>query len=160
VTPGFPGHACGHYADSAGTYGIVSDDDYAFDAPYLHMGLAVTASTDFEIEYVEVARSGFAGIRLINQADKIGNLRPMANVKVHDVYIHDTAGEGFYFGWTGAPPSNLMPHLEIYNSRIVRSGNEGLQIQDLGDGSHVHHNTIISAGCTGSTTGSATTRTA
>ncbi len=142
----FPGHACGKYADSAGKYGIVSDDDYAFKAPYLHMGIGVTASTDFEIEYVEVARSGFAGIRLLNQADKLGNARPMANVKVHDVYIHDTGAEGFYFGWTGAAPSNLMPHLEIYNSRIVRAGNEGLQIQDLGDGSHVHHNTIISGG--------------
>ncbi|MCX5746046.1 MAG: right-handed parallel beta-helix repeat-containing protein [Proteobacteria bacterium] len=142
----FPGHACGKYADAAGTYGIVSDDAYAFAAPYLHMGIAVSDATDFELEYVEVARSGFAGIRLLNDAAKLGTNRPMANVKVHDTYIHDTAGEGYYFGWTGAPPSNLQPHLEIYNNRIVRTGNEALQIQDLGDGSHVHHNTFISGG--------------
>lgn len=142
----FAGHACGAYAHSAGTYGIVSDDDYAFSAPYLHMGLAVGGgATDFEIEYVEVARSGFAGIRLLNDSS-LGLDKPMANVKVHDVYIHDTAAEGFYFGWTGAPPANEFPHLEIYNCRILRAGNETLQIQDLGDGTHVHHNTFISGG--------------
>ncbi|CAN5759425.1 hypothetical protein BH11MYX2_BH11MYX2_25390 [soil metagenome] len=140
----FKGHACGNYADSAGTYGIISDDDYALSAPYLHMGIAVDAgATDFEIEFVEVARSGFAGIRLLNDHTK--NL-PMSNVRVHDTYIHDTDGEGFYFGWTGTPPSNLFPGLQIYNNRIVRAGNEALQIQDLGDGARVHHNTFVSGG--------------
>jgi hypothetical protein len=67
---------------------------------------------------------------------------PMENVRVHDNYVHDTAGEGFYFGWTGAPPSNLFPKLAIYNNRLIRTGNEALQIQDLGDGSEVHHNVI------------------
>ncbi len=70
----------------------------------------------------------------------------MANVHVHDVYVHDTAGEGFYFGWTGADPANLLPGLEIDNCRILRTGNEALQTQDLGDGTHIHHNTIIGGG--------------
>jgi hypothetical protein len=142
--PAFPGHACGNYPDSPGRYGFLSDDDYAFAAPYLHMGISVGGGAhDFEIEYVEVTRSGFAGIRLLN--DPAMDL-PMPNVKVHDVYIHDTAGEGFYFGWTGAPPSNLFPGLEIYNCRVLRAGNEALQIQDLGDGARIHHNTFISGG--------------
>lgn len=139
----FPGHACGHYADAA--YGIVSDDAFAFSAPYLHMGIAVTNASDFEIEYIEVKRSGFAGIRLLNQYDQ-GIHRAMANVRVHDTYVHDTGGEGYYFGWTGAPPSNLLPGLQLYNNRLIRTGNEALQIQDLGDGSHVHHNAVISGG--------------
>lgn len=139
---GFKGHACGAYG---GKYGIVSDDAFAFAAPYLHMGIAVTDSTDFEIEYVEVKRSGFAGIRLINETDQ-GVTRAMANVRVHDTYVHDTGGEGYYFGWTGSPPSNLMPGLQIYNNRLIRTGNEALQIQDLGDGSHIHHNAIIAGG--------------
>ena len=70
----------------------------------------------------------------------------MANVSVHDIYVHDTGGEGFYFGWTGMPPSNLFPGLQIYNCRLLRIGNEALQIQDLGDGSHVHHNVFVSGG--------------
>lgn len=140
----FPGHACGNYGDSAGKYGIMSDDEYALSAPYLHMGISVGGgASDFEIEYVEVTRSGFAGIRLYN--DHV-MAQPMRNVRVHDTYIHDTDGEGFYFGWTGAPPSNLLPGLQIYNNRILRTGNETLQIQDLGDGSTVHHNTFISGG--------------
>jgi hypothetical protein len=142
----FPGHRCGAYARSAGTYGIVSDDAFDFTAPYLHMGIAVQGATDFEIEFVEVLRSGFAGIRLLNSRAAGDPATPMANVRVHDVYVHDTGGEGFYFGWTGAPPSNLFPGLQIYNCRLLRTGNEALQIQDLGDGSHVHHNVIASGG--------------
>ncbi|MFT3692730.1 MAG: right-handed parallel beta-helix repeat-containing protein [Kofleriaceae bacterium] len=138
----FPGHACGAYAESK--YGIVSDDAFAFSAPYLHMGLGVGNASDFEIEYVEVKRSGFAGIRLLNQYDQV--VRVMANVKVHDTYVHDTGGEGYYFGWTGNPPSNLLPGLQIYNNRLLRTGNEALQIQDLGDGSHIYNNTIVAGG--------------
>jgi len=142
----FPGHACGNYADSPGAYGILSDDEYAFAAPYLHMGIAVGGgATDFEIEYVEIMRSGFAGIRLLNSPSE-GTDKPMANVRVHDTYVHDVAGEGYYFGWTGTPPSNKFPGLQIYNNRILRTGNEALQIQDLGDGAHIHHNTFVSGG--------------
>jgi hypothetical protein len=142
----FPGHRCGAYARSAGTYGIVSDDAFDFTAPYLHMGIGVQNATDFEIEFVEVLRSGFAGIRLLNPRAMGEPATPMANVRVHDVYVHDTGAEGFYFGWTGAPPSNLFPGLQIYNCRLLRTGNEALQIQDLGDGSHVHHNVFASGG--------------
>src|SRR5207248_3040220 len=39
-------------------------------------------------------------------------------------------------------PSNLLSKLSIYNNRIIRTGNEALQIQDLGDGTDVHHNVI------------------
>lgn len=142
----FPGHRCGAYARSSGTYGIVSDDAFDFTAPYLHMGIAVQGATDFEIEFVEVLRSGFAGIRLLNPRAAGEPATPMANVRVHDVYVHDTGGEGFYFGWTGAPPSNLFPGLQVYNCRLLRTGNEALQIQDLGEGSHVHHNVFASGG--------------
>ncbi len=69
----------------------------------------------------------------------------MANVRIHDDYIHDTGGEGTYFGWTGSPPANLLPGLKVYNNRIVRTGNEALQIQDLGDGTEVYNNVIAFA---------------
>ncbi|HEX4450906.1 MAG TPA: hypothetical protein VH143_08560 [Kofleriaceae bacterium] len=139
----YPGHACGNYASSPGHYGIESDDGFAFAAPYLHMGIAVGAADNFEIEYVEVQRSGFAGIRLLNDPTTTD---PMPNVSVHDTYVHDTGAEGYYFGWTGDPPSNKLAGLQVYNNRIVRTGNEALQIQDLGDGSHVYNNTFVSGG--------------
>jgi len=139
----FPGHRCGAYANSRGTYGFVSDDAFDHSGPYTHMGMAVGGgATDFEIEYVEVTRSGFAGIRLLSSmvGGAADPTKPMANVKIHDTYVHDIDSEGFYFGWTGAPPSHLFPNLAIYNNRILRTGSETLQIQDLGNGAHVHHN--------------------
>ena len=141
---GFQGHRCGAYATSRGHYGFHSDDAFDLSAPYLHMGLAVGDASDFEIEYVEVERSGFAGFRFLNQATSQDD-HPMSHVKLHDTYVHDVAGEGIYLGWTGGAPSNLMRGLEVYNNRFVRTGNEALQVQQLGEGSHVHHNVMLHA---------------
>ncbi len=57
----FPGHACGAYAGSAGAYGIVSDDGFALDAPYLHMGISVAEATDFENRVRRGEALGFRG---------------------------------------------------------------------------------------------------
>jgi hypothetical protein len=140
---GFPGHRCGNYADSRDKYGFISDDAFDHTGPYSHMGLSVGGgATDFELEFIEVTRSGFAGIRLLNSLPdgKADPAKPMANVRVHDTYVHDVDSEGFYFGWTGDPPSNLFSGLQVYNNRILRTGSETLQIQDLGEGTRVHHN--------------------
>lgn len=142
----FPGHRCGAYADSRGRYGFLSDDDLDHSGPYTHMGLAVSDATDFEIEFLEITRSGFAGLRLLNSRAAGDPARPMANVRVHDLYVHDVDSEGFYFGWTGQPPSNLFPNLHVYNNRIVRTGSEALQVQDLGDGTRIHHNVFAYGG--------------
>jgi len=142
---GFQGHRCGAYATSRDHYGFISDDAFDTSGAYLHMGVAAGNASDFEIEYVEVTRSGFAGFRFLNDASQNPNL-PMANVKLHDTYVHDTAGEGIYLGWTGSPPSNLLPNLQVYNNRFIRTGNEALQIQNLGEGTHVHDNAIVHAG--------------
>lgn len=140
----FPGHRCGAYATSRGKYGFLSDDAFA-KGQYLHMGLAVGSATSFELEFLEITRSGFAGIRLLNARAASDPPMPMADVRVHDTYVHDVDSEGVYFGWTGAPPSNLFPGLQFYNNRLVRTGSEALQVQDLGDGSHVHHNVFAFA---------------
>lgn len=137
-----PGHRCGDYGNARGRYGFWSDDAFV-QRDYLHMGLAVGAAAAYEIEFVEIERSGFAGLRLLNSWTD-GEL-PMADVRVHDNYIHDVDGEGIYFGWTGSPPSNLISGLQVYNNRFVRTGNEALQIQDIGDGSEIHHNVIAFA---------------
>lgn len=140
----FPGHRCGDYAGSRGKYGFLSDDAFA-QGQYLHMGVAVGDATSFELEYIEIFRSGFAGIRILNKVDAGNPPQPMDNVRIHDNYVHDVDGEGLYLGWTGAPPSSMLGKLQVYNNRIVRTGNEGLQIQNLGDETEVHHNTIAFA---------------
>jgi hypothetical protein len=138
-----PGHRCGDYEGSRGAYGFWSDDAFA-QREYLHMGLSVGDATAFEIEFVEIERSGFAGIRLLN-AWVDGAPQPMADVEVHDTYVHDVDGEGIYFGWTGAPPGNLQPGMRVHDNRFVRTGNEALQVQDLGPGSEIHNNVIAFA---------------
>lgn len=137
-----PGHRCGEYGDARGHYGFWSDDAFAI-RQYLHMGISVGGAHSFEIEFLEIERSGFAGIRLLN-AWEDGEL-PMQDVLVHDNYVHDTDGEGIYFGWTGGPPSNLLPGLQVYNNRFVRTGNEALQVQDIGPGSAIYNNVIAFA---------------
>jgi len=134
-----PGHRCGEYGQARGNYGFWSDDAYAA-REYLHMGLSVSGASAFEIEFLEIERSGFAGIRLLNPWSD-GEL-PMADVSVHDTYVHDTDGEGIYFGWTGGPPGNLIAGLQVFNNRFVRTGNEALQIQDIGPDSEIHHNVM------------------
>jgi len=85
-----PGHRCGAYATSRGKYGFLSDDAFDTTGSYLHMGISVADATDFEIEYVEVERSGFAAIRLLNSRAAGDPAHDMANVRIHDEYIHDT----------------------------------------------------------------------
>lgn len=139
-----PGHRCGEYGTARGRYGFWSDDAFA-QRQYLHMGISIGDATDFELEYLEIERSGFAGIRLLNSREAGDPERPMSNVRVHDNYVHDTDGEGIYFGWTGEPPSNRMIALQVHDNRFVRTGNEALQVQDIGDGSAIHHNVIAFA---------------
>lgn len=134
---GFRGHAEGAFAHSQGTYGLLLDDAFSKAGT---SGLAIgERATDFELDTIEVARAEFAGItaKTDNTADAT-----MRNVKVHDLYIHDTGSEGIYFGSTQAPPQHAFEKLEIYDNRFVRTGTEALQTGQLGADCEVHHNVL------------------
>jgi hypothetical protein len=133
----FPGHANGAYAHSQGTYGILIDD--AFSKAGLS-GLAIGGgATEFELEYFEVARAEFAGI--VAKTDNDGDA-VMRNVRVHDLYVHDTGSEGIYFGSTQAQPQHAFESLQIYDNRFLRTGTEALQVGQLGDDCEIHHNVL------------------
>jgi hypothetical protein len=133
----FPGHAGGAFAHSQGSYGIFIDD--AFSKEGLS-GLAIGGgASDFELEYLEVTRAEFAGI--VAKTDDNG-AATMRNVKMHDVYIHDTGSEGIYFGSTQAQPQHTFENLEIYDNRLLRTGTEALQVGQLGPGCEIHHNVL------------------
>lgn len=133
----FPGHGQGAYAHSQGTYGIFSDDQFSKAGL---SGLAVGGkASDFEIEMIEVARAEFAGI--VAKTDNDGGAT-MRNVKLHDVYVHDTGSEGIYFGSTQAQPQHAFENLQIYDNRLLRTGTEALQVGQLGPGSEVAHNVL------------------
>jgi hypothetical protein len=133
----FRGHAEGAYAHSQGSYGIWIDD--AFSKTGL-TGLAVGGgASDFELDCFEVARVDFAGIVAKTDDDGTATMR---NVKLHDVYIHDTGSEGIYFGSTQKQPQHAFENLKIYDNRFLRTGTEALQIGQQGDGVEVHHNVL------------------
>ncbi|RKG80353.1 carbohydrate-binding protein [Corallococcus terminator] len=133
----FPGHRCGAYATSRGRYGILSDDIFLNGG---HMGLGIGGARAFELEYLELTRAGFAGLRINRSAGSDGKVPPLDDILLHDLYIHDTASEAIYFGSTQGAPTPLGSNLKVYNNRLVRTGTESLQIQNLGDGTEVHHN--------------------
>jgi hypothetical protein len=94
------------------------------------------------VSYVEIREVGFAGINMKTDDDGTAVMR---NVKLHDLYIHDTGSEGFYIGSTQAPPQHPVEHLEISNCRVLRTGTEALQLGQLGTGTHIHHNVFALA---------------
>ncbi|RYZ10371.1 MAG: right-handed parallel beta-helix repeat-containing protein [Myxococcales bacterium] len=131
----FRGHAEGAYAHSQGSYGFLIDD--AFSKEGLS-GLSIGGkASDFELDCLEVARAEFAGI--VAKTDNDG-AATMKNVKVHDVYIHDTGSEGIYFGSTQPQPQHSFENLHVYDNRFLRTGTEAIQIGQQGDGLEVHHN--------------------
>lgn len=131
----YPGHRGGQFANSQGKYGIVVDD--AFVASGVS-GLAVYGgATDFEIEHLEIARVGFAGIMAKTDSSASAT---MSNVALHDNYIHDTGSEGLYIGSTQAQPQHAIRNWRIYNNRILRTGTEAIQLSQLTGTHEVHHN--------------------
>ena len=138
----FPGHRCGAYANSRGTYGFLSDDAFLNAG---HMGLAIGDARFVEAEFIEITRAGFAGLRVLSSVQAAGTRPTLDGYDLHDLYIHDTKSEGVYFGWTGAPPSPLSSGLRVHHNRFVRTGAEALQVQNLGDGTEIHHNAVAFA---------------
>ncbi len=131
----YQGHLNGNYANSAGSYGIqVSHTKES--------GLTVSlGSTDFELSYMEYSFNGFAGLLIKTDNDPAAI---MDNVKIHDLYIHDVESEGMYIGSTSQDTTkqHKFTNLEIYNNRIIRTGTEGLQLSQIGDGLKVYNNVI------------------
>ncbi|WP_240163684.1 right-handed parallel beta-helix repeat-containing protein [Spirosoma taeanense] len=120
-------------------------------------------SSDCEIDHVEIASAGFAGI-MVKTDPKCDPLTQrggfiMYNVKIHENYVHDTKGEGFYIGhsnWGNGVYLNcdgtqitVYPHeiigLELYNNITDHTGAEGIQFSCSID-AQVHHNTVTYAG--------------
>ncbi|MEO1366133.1 MAG: right-handed parallel beta-helix repeat-containing protein, partial [Acidobacteriota bacterium] len=133
----FRGHR-GGYAGSAGQYGIFIDD--AFESTG-DSGLTIAGgATNFEIDFIEITRVGFAGALV--KTDDQGDAH-MSEVRFHDNYVHDTGSEGLYFGSTQSPPQHKFPNLKIYNNRIVRTGTEAIQLGQVGRGSEIHNNVIL-----------------
>jgi len=133
-------------------------------APLVSAVTASQLSSEIEIENIEVAYAGFAGI--VAKTDPTCDPATwrenftMRNVSIHNNYIHNTYGEGIYAGNSfyegmvrkcNGIDMKVYPHniygLKIYNNTITDTGAEGLQYACAPD-AEVHHNTIRNAGLT------------
>lgn len=116
-------------------------------------------STNFEVDHVEVSNVGFAGIMAktdptCDDATIRGNFT-MYDPLIHDNFIHDTGGEGFYIGnsfWGGMQRDCglRLPHeikgLKVYNNIIRNSGWEAIQVGCGIEGTEIYNNTIENYG--------------
>ena len=102
-------------------------------------------STNYEVDHIEVLKSGFAGICANPKPDCEGKLNrgnfTCRNTIFHDNYVHGTLGEAFYVGhsfYTGytitcdSAKKVVYPHeihgLKIYNNIVDSTGLDGIQV--------------------------------
>ncbi|OGV39535.1 MAG: hypothetical protein A2X48_12930 [Lentisphaerae bacterium GWF2_49_21] len=127
-------------------------------------GVAVSGfSSDIEIDHLEIANAGFAGI--MAKTDPVYSDfsadRPnftMYNVHLHHNYIHDVDGEGIYlgnsfFGGTTVYDNGVLhyPHevrgVRVYQNRVERTGWDGIQVGCAVDDVEIYDNIVTDYGC-------------
>jgi len=122
-------------------------------------------STDYELDHIEVHDTGFAGfiLKTESRCDGSANLGNFVqkNTRVHDTYVHDTGGEGFYVGSTGyggrdfqcnGQTVKLYPHehwgVHLHDNLIENTGWDGLQVGVTPKDCEVYRNVIVGVGRT------------
>lgn len=133
-------------------YGIVVDGgENSFTLPEF--------STNFEIDHIEVKNSGFAGIMAKTDPNCDSktwrNNFTMKSISIHDNYVHDVKGEGFYIGnsfYAGKSEScgTVYPHtiegLRVYKNKVRNTGAEGIQVGCAVSDCEIYDNTIDNYG--------------
>jgi len=124
------------------------------------MGLKLDGlSTNFEVDHVEISNVGFAGIMAktdptCDDATIRANFT-MYDVSLHDNYVHETGGEGFYVGNSFYDGMDRecgirLPHeikgLKIFNNVVKNTGWEAIQVGCAIEGTEIYNNTIESYG--------------
>ena len=144
--------------DPSVTYGIRVDS--CGTASAMSVG---ALSSDCEVDHIEVAEAGFAGIMVKTDPDCNSNTWgenfTMYNVNIHDNYVHDVGGEGFYVGNSffgsgmtrtcNGSSIQVYPHnivnLQIHDNMVRRSGAECLQYA-CAPGAQVYNNDLGTCG--------------
>ncbi|MBL7856253.1 MAG: right-handed parallel beta-helix repeat-containing protein [Cyclobacteriaceae bacterium] len=118
-------------------------------------------STNFEVDHLEVYNIGFAGIMAKTDPscndETIRENFTMKNISLHDNFIHDTGGEGFYIGNSfyakGMNKKECgirLPHsilgARIYNNTVKNAGWEAIQVGSVIEGAEIFNNIIENYG--------------
>jgi hypothetical protein len=130
-------------------------------------GLSVDRnSTDFEIDHIEIANTGFAGIMIGTQptCDLMSNRGNfvLRNAVIRQNYIHDTGGEGMYIGHSfyngyavncNEQPTVLYPHeihgLRVFENLLEHTGYDAIQVGCASEDAEVFSNIIRNYGKAG-----------
>ncbi|MEI6143483.1 MAG: choice-of-anchor Q domain-containing protein [Mariniphaga sp.] len=131
------------------------------------MGIAVgSRSTNFELDHIEVAHTGFAGImaKTDPQCDLSTNGDNFTQYQtiIHDNYVHDTGGEGLYIGHSfyGGITNNcdgqdvtlipgVLKGVRIYNNMLDNIGWDGLQVSSATEDCEIYGNKVTNYGTSG-----------
>lgn len=130
------------------------------------MGINLTnLSSDIEIDNVEVAYAGFAGL-MAKTDPNCSNSNTwrssgfvMKNLNIHDNYIGNTGGEGIYIGYTkgykldpGKTCSgsfvygHWLENVEIHNNIIEDTGWDAIQLSLVQTNGKIHDNYVYNYG--------------
>ncbi|MCR6639118.1 MAG: right-handed parallel beta-helix repeat-containing protein [Sporocytophaga sp.] len=138
-----------------------SNDQYGIHVKGSHIGVTFESlSTNWEISNVEISNIGFAGLMgktdpSCDPATWNGNF-VMRDISIHDNYVHDVTGEGFYIGNSfyasgrNLSCGTITPHtvegLRLFKNKVVNSGCEGIQVGCATKGCEIFENTIENFG--------------
>lgn len=127
-------------------------------------GLSIDGlSSNYEIDHIEVANTGFAGIMAVSHptCNKIVNRENFVirNMSIHHNYVHNTGGEGLYIGhsyYSGYPaicddkPDTLFPAeikgIRVFNNIADSTGWDGLQVGCATSDCEIYGNMITNYG--------------
>lgn len=123
-------------------------------------------TSDIEIDHLEVFDNGYAGIvvrtypRCFNRYNR--NTWTLRNVRIHNNYVHDVGGEGFYVGTSHFEQGDIavdpfdsanscpdemaseaeLRHIKIHHNNIENTGLDGIQVGAGVEGVEVYNNSI------------------
>lgn len=148
--------------DSAHEYGFVvraSKDGPDYSASCV---VASGMSTDYEFDHIEAYECGFAGVSAKTDPsceDQDLSDFVQRNSRLHHLYLHDTGGEGIYFGSTGFPSRkktcgeaevDVFPHTHegvwIHDNIIEDTGWDGAQVGVSPKDCFIYRNRIARVG--------------
>ncbi|MDB6166173.1 MAG: hypothetical protein JWQ83_1313, partial [Lacunisphaera sp.] len=114
---------------------------------------------DLEISEIEVDSAPFAGIQAkyekTNAQIPAGYTALLDGFRIHNCYIHDTGGEGFYIGWTSEGHPDVA-NVQMYDNLMINTGWDAIQLNRSLGTNDIHGNVIVGYGTKSYTYGDGT----
>lgn len=139
--------------------------EYGIEIKGTNQGVQIGGgSSDFELDHLHVYGTGYAGIAVkTNPSCDPKTWREnytMYNIKIHDNYVHNTTGEGYYVGNShyhfavsktcDGVATQVWEHsivnCEVYNNIAENTGRDGVQVGACISGGKVYNNRVLTAG--------------